>query len=323
MLTKEHYSFEGKYYKVANIANNPRPLQARMPIIIGGGGEQRTLRIAARRADGWNVPYIGADVFAHKSRVLDDWCEKQGRDPKTIEKSVNLHFLMSSKGQQRETPFQRAGGGLSGEPQQVIDRMAEYIDGGAQRINIAIRPPVDWDALKEYVKRQMGDVAELHPELVDHAADLAAQRVVGLAMRAPAVYFDQLGNKVGPSTQAMRRWLELENATHNLDAVLEAVGAGTATEPQLDALRTMHPGVHQRLITGIMSDPDRLRTLSRRDLKKVEAVLGIPLSTSADPGFVARQQEAWSTHAQQTNTGGLTPPEPTPAQAGNTAPGNQ
>ena len=155
MLTKEHYSFEGKYYKVANIANNPRPLQARMPIIIGGGGEQRTLRIAARRADGWNVPYIGADVFAHKSRVLDDWCEKQGRDPKTIEKSVNLHFLMSSKGQQRETPFQRAGGGLSGEPQQVIDRMAEYIDGGAQRINIAIRPPVDWDALQEYVEDVM------------------------------------------------------------------------------------------------------------------------------------------------------------------------
>ncbi len=101
MLTKDHTTLEGKHYRVANIANNPAPVQARLPVIIGGGGEQRTLRIAARRADGWNVPYIGADVFKHKSQVLDEWCEKQGRDPKSIEKSVNLHFLMSSKGVQR------------------------------------------------------------------------------------------------------------------------------------------------------------------------------------------------------------------------------
>jgi F420-dependent oxidoreductase-like protein len=157
MLTREHYSFEGKYYKVDNIANNPRPVQARMPIIVGGGGEQRTLRIAARRADGWNVPYIGSDVFAHKSKVLDTWCEKQDRDPKSIEKSVNLHFLMSSGGG-ADTSRLRPGsvaGGLSGEPQQVIDKIGEYIDGGAARVNIAIRPPVDWDALQEYVEDVM------------------------------------------------------------------------------------------------------------------------------------------------------------------------
>ena len=82
---------------------------------------------------------------------------RQNSDPKTIEKSVNLHFLMSSKGPADTNRLRpaAAAGGLAGEPQQVIDRMGEYIDGGAQRINIAIRPPVDWDALQEYVEDVM------------------------------------------------------------------------------------------------------------------------------------------------------------------------
>jgi F420-dependent oxidoreductase-like protein len=157
MLTRDRTTFAGKYYRVASVANNPRPVQQRVPIIIGGGGEQRTLSIAARRADGWNVPYIGPDVFAHKSKVLDMWCEKHGRDPKSIEKSVNLHFLMSSKGPRDVSRLREgaAAGGLSGEPQQVIDKIGQYVDAGASRVNIAIRPPVDWEALQEYVEDVM------------------------------------------------------------------------------------------------------------------------------------------------------------------------
>lgn len=155
MLTKERSNFEGKHYFTKNVSNNPRPVQDRVPIIIGGGGEQRTLRIAARRADGWNVPYIGADVFKHKSKVLDEWCERYDRDPASIEKSVNLHFLMSSKGAASTDNPRGRDGGLWGEPQQVIDRIGEYVDGGAVRVNIAIRPPVDWDALQSYVEDVM------------------------------------------------------------------------------------------------------------------------------------------------------------------------
>jgi F420-dependent oxidoreductase-like protein len=155
MLTRDRSTFEGKYYSIKDASNNPRPVQERVPIIIGGGGEQRTLRIAARRADGWNVPYIGADVFKHKSKVLDEWCERYDRNPASIEKSVNLHFLMSSQGAARSEDPRAREGGLWGEPQQVIDRIGEYVEGGAVRVNIAIRPPVDWDALQSYVEDVM------------------------------------------------------------------------------------------------------------------------------------------------------------------------
>ncbi|HEY7268940.1 MAG TPA: hypothetical protein VH951_03860, partial [Dehalococcoidia bacterium] len=67
------------------------------------------------------------------------------------------HFLMSSKGPRDMGALREgaAAGGLQGEPQQVIDKMGQYIQGGAQRINIAIRPPVDWEALQEYIEDVM------------------------------------------------------------------------------------------------------------------------------------------------------------------------
>jgi probable F420-dependent oxidoreductase len=68
-------------------ALNPPPVQQRIPIMIGGGGEKLTLRIVATHADHWN--YFGEhEVVRHKSAVLDDWCAKVGRDPSAIERSV-------------------------------------------------------------------------------------------------------------------------------------------------------------------------------------------------------------------------------------------
>jgi probable F420-dependent oxidoreductase len=63
----------------------PRPVNGTIPILIGGGGEKVTLRIAAHYADQWHT--AGApNEWAHKSAVLDDWCARIGRDPTTIER---------------------------------------------------------------------------------------------------------------------------------------------------------------------------------------------------------------------------------------------
>lgn len=61
----------------------PKPIHGNIPILIGGGGEKKTLRIAAKYADMWHG-FGDADTYAHKVEVLNDWCAKEGRDPNEI-----------------------------------------------------------------------------------------------------------------------------------------------------------------------------------------------------------------------------------------------
>ncbi|CAN5869451.1 hypothetical protein BH24ACT3_BH24ACT3_19490 [soil metagenome] len=70
LLRDEVTDFAGEHFTLEQARCEPKPVQSALPIWIGGGGEQRTLRIAARWADGWNVPFVSPETFAHKRRVL-------------------------------------------------------------------------------------------------------------------------------------------------------------------------------------------------------------------------------------------------------------
>jgi len=67
---------------------NPPPAGP-LPIFLGGSGEKVTLRLVAEHADAWNA-FGPPASFAHKNRVLDEWCERVGRDPSAIERTVGL-----------------------------------------------------------------------------------------------------------------------------------------------------------------------------------------------------------------------------------------
>lgn len=67
---------------------NPAPTRS-IPILIGGGGEKKTLRIVAEHAQIWHS-FGDADTLRHKNAVLDDWCAKVGRDPHEIERSAGV-----------------------------------------------------------------------------------------------------------------------------------------------------------------------------------------------------------------------------------------
>lgn len=91
LLTQEHTSFQGEYYCLTEARCEPKgPQPGGPPIVIGGGGEKRTLKIAARYADHWNLPFATPEQFRAKHEVLLGHCEAVGRDPKEIECSVQI-----------------------------------------------------------------------------------------------------------------------------------------------------------------------------------------------------------------------------------------
>jgi F420-dependent oxidoreductase-like protein len=84
MWTRARTTFEGRYFSVRNAVCDPKPVQARVPILIGGGGERILLRLVARHADLWNnLGVYHADV-ARKRDVLATHCRAVGRDPAEI-----------------------------------------------------------------------------------------------------------------------------------------------------------------------------------------------------------------------------------------------
>lgn len=154
LLTQDVTNFAGEFFTLTDARCEPKPVQERLPIWVGGGGEKVTLRIAARHADGWNVPFIAPDTYAHKMGVLHAHCADAGRDPATITKAVNVGLAWSED--DLEAQF---GGGMSqfvrpgvlmGSPQEMVDRIGAYRDAGAEWVIIARRAPFDLDGLDRF-----------------------------------------------------------------------------------------------------------------------------------------------------------------------------
>lgn len=82
-------SFQGRHYRLQDAPLVPKPVQARLPLLIGGGGERRTLKLAARWADEWNT-WGTPEILAAKIRVLTQHAENLGRDPRELRRSAQV-----------------------------------------------------------------------------------------------------------------------------------------------------------------------------------------------------------------------------------------
>jgi len=153
LLHTEVADFDGRHFTLTNARNEPRPAQAHIPIWIGGGGEKKTLRVAAEHADGWNIPFVAPETFAHKGRVLDEHCEAVGRTPGDIRRAVNLGLAWDDDSLRQQfgaiAEFVRPGV-LGGSDQEVVDRIGTYVEAGADQVNLAIRAPFDVDSLERF-----------------------------------------------------------------------------------------------------------------------------------------------------------------------------
>jgi F420-dependent oxidoreductase-like protein len=101
MWSDDDGPFEGKHYHLARTLNSPQPLaRPHPPILIGGGGERKTLRLVARYADACNL--FDTPDLAHKLDVLRQHCAAEGRDYDTIEKTVQVRFDLGENGERAE-----------------------------------------------------------------------------------------------------------------------------------------------------------------------------------------------------------------------------
>ena len=153
LLTQPKTTFDGEFFQLHDAQCEPKPVQTRLPIWVGGGGEKVTLRIAAEHADGWNVPFIPPDVWAHKAQVLSEHCERIGRDPATITKGVNVGMAFTDEELQRQFgPMSEyvKPGVLSGSVQEMVDKVGAYVDAGASWVILAMRAPFDRDGLERF-----------------------------------------------------------------------------------------------------------------------------------------------------------------------------
>ena len=92
LLANERTTFDGRYYKLADAMNNPKPVQAKLPVCIGGTGKRRTIPLAARYADHWNFGGADAAAFSECRAILHDTCAAIERDPAEITCSATLRY---------------------------------------------------------------------------------------------------------------------------------------------------------------------------------------------------------------------------------------
>jgi F420-dependent oxidoreductase-like protein len=139
MFTEDAPSFTGKHYRVEKIRNLPRPIRpAGIPIMVGGGGEKRTLRLVAQYADQCNVSG-DIDTVHHKLEVLRRHCDDVGRDPAEIRTTrLGSLFLTDSPQQTIDTRAmlielageEFAAGCTVGNDDEVVEQVAIMIDAG-------------------------------------------------------------------------------------------------------------------------------------------------------------------------------------------------
>jgi alkanesulfonate monooxygenase SsuD/methylene tetrahydromethanopterin reductase-like flavin-dependent oxidoreductase (luciferase family) len=106
LLDSGHVDFEGRHHH-AHATNDPRPQQARVPVFVGGKGD-RLLRLVARHADGWNTCWTWTTTaYRERAAVLDAACDRIGRDPSTVSRSLGLYALCGENERDLQRRFER------------------------------------------------------------------------------------------------------------------------------------------------------------------------------------------------------------------------
>ena len=148
-------TFRGRFYQIEDVECLPKPASGGPPILIGGAGERRTLRLVAKYASEWNCVTLNPENYAGKKAVLEQHCEAVGRDPATIRRSMMTLGLVGPTQRAmdhitrvamelfyggRSDPLKRfrddakARGMIVGQTEEVVDQLGRLAELGVQEV---------------------------------------------------------------------------------------------------------------------------------------------------------------------------------------------
>jgi F420-dependent oxidoreductase-like protein len=152
----ELFAYSGKYYTVTDSPGLPKPAQRpRPPILVGGGGQKRTPRLAARYADEFNLPFATLDATSAAFGRVREACEAAGRDAGTMKLSAaqvvccgrdEAEVARRAAAIGRE-PAELREHGLTGSPAEIADRIGQYAAIGAEAMYLQVLDLTDLDHL--------------------------------------------------------------------------------------------------------------------------------------------------------------------------------
>jgi alkanesulfonate monooxygenase SsuD/methylene tetrahydromethanopterin reductase-like flavin-dependent oxidoreductase (luciferase family) len=156
---------QGRAYRYERLRHAPRPVQERLPIMIGGSGERKTLRTVARYADMWNA-FGTPDELRHKDEVLRRHCEEVGRNESEIERTVATRMVLrGDRGEARRAYEQLLSANRTsleqdrakpwvGTPEEIAERIRGYQQIGFNTLIPELPAPYD----VETIERLIGEV---------------------------------------------------------------------------------------------------------------------------------------------------------------------
>ncbi|MDQ3810013.1 MAG: LLM class flavin-dependent oxidoreductase [Chloroflexota bacterium] len=150
LWTESPATFEGRYYRVDNAFCSPLPASP-IPLMIGGGGERKTLRLVARYADWWCADVEPVDVFAHKVRVLSEHCAQVGRDPREITRA-QVVWISIEDDPARVRRWEHLHL-VAGSPDEVTRELQAFRDAGAHHLQIRFMDYPRLDGFERFVTR--------------------------------------------------------------------------------------------------------------------------------------------------------------------------
>jgi F420-dependent oxidoreductase-like protein len=169
LLDGERVTYEGRFYTFNDALCEPRPVQKRLPILVGGSGPKKTLRTTARYADAWNTSGT-VDEVREKVATLEAHCRDAGRDPAAIERTVSFPIVIRDHRAAAEDRFRElldyngaadmgAGPTLLGRPAALAAELRPYADLGFSRLIGRLPAPYDRETIERIgeVSAALGD----------------------------------------------------------------------------------------------------------------------------------------------------------------------